>query len=550
MRLRVVSMWRDLAAPGAIVLAVVLALADVAAAQSPASSGPAASPQAAAPAGNERKFDLNELRIEGNTVLSEREIDDVVYPFLGPDRTAADVEAARRALEDYYEKTRGFATVSVVVPPQVPRDGVVVVDVIERPIARLRVTGAQWVTPSSIKAGAPSLAPGTIPNLNAVQGDILALNRLPDRTVTPSIQAGRAPDTVDVDLQVQDKLPLHGSLELDNRQSQDTTPLRLSGNLSYGNLWQRGDTATFGFQVAPQNTSDATVFTGSYLFHVPGSIVSLLANYIHSDSNVVTLGSTDVVGKGNILQLRALVPLGTTEDFSHSLSAGVDYKDVTENVGLAGQATDVPLTYYPFSVAYQAGWTGPNSTTDAIGTLVWAFRGLGSGAAAFDAKRFDANQNFVYVKADVSRTQELPYGLQAYGHLSAQVSPDPLVDNEQFSIGGLDTVRGYYEAESLGDYGGAGQLELRSPQLAGYLGRGTAVTSWRVHAFVDAGATAIRDPLPGQSPDATLASVGFGTRFRLYDHMSGSVEDAVTLRDGPVTRAGENRVLFSLSGDF
>ncbi len=497
-----------------------------------------------------RRFDLEELRVEGNTVLSEREIDDVVYPFLGPDRTAADVEHARAALEEYYAKTRGFATVSVEVPPQTPQDGVVVVRVVERTVGRLRVTGARYVTPSSIRAGATSLAEGTVPNLNRVQDDIVALNQLPDRSITPTLRPGRAPDTVDVDLKVEDKLPLHGSLEVNNRQSQDTTKLRLAGNLSYGNLWQRGDAATFGFQVAPQNTRDTEVFTGSYLFHIPDSKVSLFANYIHSNSNVTTLGSTNVLGRGDIVQLRALVPLGTSEDFSHSISAGFDYKHVLEAVGLGGQSTNVPLTYYPVSVAYQAGWTGANSTTDAIGTLVWAFRGPDSNDAAFDNKRFNANRNFVYLKGDVARTQELPYGLEGYGRVTAQVSPDPLVSNEQYSIGGLDTVRGYYEAEGLGDYGGAAQVELRSPQLARYLSAGSAVTSLRVHGFADVGAAAIRQPLPGQATTSALASVGFGTRFRVYDHVSGSVEDAVTLHRGPVTRAGENRVLFSLSGDF
>lgn len=492
-------------------------------------------------------FDLLELRVEGNTVLTEREIDDVVYPFLGPGRTAADVEQARAALEAYYQK-RGFATVSTVVPPQRPVDGVVVMQVVERPVGRLRVTGAHYVEPSVIRAGAPSLAPGTVPNLTAVQSDIVALNQYPDRSITPSLTEGRAPDTVDVDLKVQDKLPLHGSLTIDNQQSEDTTPLRLSANLSYGNLWQRGDTATIGYQVAPQNPADTNVTTTSYLFHVPGSKVSLLASYLHSNSNVTTVGSTDVVGKGDILQLRALVPLGTTNDFTHSLSAGVDYKNVTEAVGLSGQFSDTPVTYYPFNVAYQAGWTGAGSSTDVIGTLVWAFDVAGSSVAAFDAKRFDAPPGFIYLKADATRTQELPYGMQGYAHLEAQVSPDPLVSNEQLSVGGVDTVRGYYESEALGDYGGVGQFELRSPQLARYVG--APVDELRLHAFVDAGATAIHDPLPGQEASAALVSVGFGARFRVYDRFSGSVEDAIPLHDGPVTHAGTNRVLFSLTGDF
>src|SRR5271156_5411203 len=39
-------------------------------------------------------FDLNEIRVEGSTVLPQEQVEEVVYPFLGPGRTAKDVEAA------------------------------------------------------------------------------------------------------------------------------------------------------------------------------------------------------------------------------------------------------------------------------------------------------------------------------------------------------------------------------------------------------------------------------------------------------------------------
>lgn len=506
-----------------------------------------AAARAQTPPATYRAFDLLELRVEGNTVLSEADIDDAVYPFLGPDRTASDVERARAALEAVYAK-RGYATVSAIIPPQEPVDGVVIIKVVERPVGRLRVVGAQYVAPRVIRQRAPSLAEGQVPNLNDAQRDVIALNQSPDLTVTPALRAGKAPDTVDVDLKVDDKPPLHGSLELNNRYSQDTTHLRLNGNVSYDNLWQRGDTIAFGFQVAPQNYSDASVFTGSYTFRIPNSKLSLLVNYLHSDSNVVTLGSTDAIGRGDTVQIRALVPLGTMDDFTHSLSAGFDYKDVYEAVGLANATSSTPIVYWPFRAQYTAGWVGPNASTDFTGALVWSFRNTGSNSVEFDNKRFNAPTNFVYLTADASRTQELPGGLQAYVHAATQISPQPLVSNEQIGIGGIDTVRGYLESEALGDYGVVAQTELRGPSLARYLG--PKVNSVRLHAFADVGAADIRDPLPGQAASATFVSLGFGARFRVYDHLSGAVEDAFPLTDGPSTHAGSQRVLFRLTGDF
>ena len=81
---------------------------------------------------------------------------------------------------------------------------------------------------------------GQVPNFNEVQKDIVALNKSGDMRVTPELRAGVEPGTVDIDLNVKDVFPLHGSLELNNRYSADTKPLRVNGSINYSNLWQSG----------------------------------------------------------------------------------------------------------------------------------------------------------------------------------------------------------------------------------------------------------------------------------------------------------------------
>ena len=514
------------------------------AAASHAAVTPTATPE---PPSQPRHFDIDEFRVEGNTLLPDEEIEATVYGFLGPDRTAADAEKARAALEDLYHK-KGYPTVTAELPRQTIDTGVIVLTVTERKIGRLRVVGAQYYEPDAVRKDAPSLTPGTVPNMNQVRRDIVALNQQSDRSVTPVLKAGSAPDTVDVDLDVDDKLPLHGSLELDNRQSTDTTPLRLSGSLRYDNLWQRGDSASFFFQVAPQNPSDALVFSGSYLFHIPGSKLELLASYLNSDSNVTSVGSTNVVGKGQIYGLRLLVPLTQEEGFIQTLSVGMDYKDFSQALTLAGQGSHVPLHYYPVTATYQANWSGKQSQTALTAGVVAGTRGLGDNNAVFDDNRFDAEANFFYVRGALSHTHELPWGMQAWARLQGQASAEPLVPNEQLSVGGEDTVRGYLESEVLGDSGAILQMELRGPSLAERIG--PPVEEFRLHAFVDLAHTSINDPLPEQTRYYSLGSVGAGLRVRFFDHLSGTVEDAFVLSDGATTRAGSNRVLFNVLGDF
>lgn len=486
--------------------------------------------------------------MEGNSALPNVDIERAVKNFLGPDRTTQDIDKARDALEKLYAD-KGYPTVSAEIPLQRMVDGVVVIKVTERTVGRLRVTGSRYFALDDIRAGAPSVAEGRVPNISRLQKDIVSLNQRPDRAITPSLKAGIAPDTVDVDLQVSDTLPLHGSVELNNRYSQSTKPLRTLASLSYDNLWQRGDSATLSYQVAPQRTNDVNVVSGSYLFHIPGTDLSLLGSYVHSDSNVTTVGDTNVIGRGDIAGFRLLVPLGTSDGFTHNLSIGADYKKIGEDVALGGSLSSAPVTYYPFTATYQATWYDPDQTqTNLIASVTSTFGGFGSTQSQFDLRRFDATPNFTYLRADLSRTQTLPYGMQLYGHIATQLTGEPLVSSEQFSIGGLDTVRGYLESEALGDYGVAAQVELRSPSLARDIHE--RVDELRLFTFFDAGVAAIHNALLEQSVSSTLSSTGVGMRIRLLGYFNAEVAGAFTLSDGPATRAGVNRVLFRVYGEF
>ena len=498
-----------------------------------------------------RQFELAEFRVEGSNVLPQDEVEQAVYPFLGPDKTAADVEHARAALEALYQ-SRGFATVSVGIPPQriSQSGGVIILQVTERPVERLRVVGAKYFLPSDIKRAAPSLAPGTVPNMNRVAHDLTVLNSLTDRQVQPALRAGRQPDTVDVDLDVTDTAPIHGSLELNNRYNADTTSTRLSASLSYNNLFQRGDSISLAYQVAPENVADAEVTSATYLFHIPDSWMSLLFSYLHSNSNVTALGTTDVIGRGTTAGMRLLLPLGSTSNFSHSFAVGVDYKRYFEldTYKPTQTKTFAPVTYYPVSATYAADWTGKRSTTDLSLTLEFALGALGSSSDSFTTKAYNAPTGFSIARASATREQTLPGGVQLWGTVSGQLADDPLISSEQVSVGGADSLRGYLEAETLGDYGAFMQTELRSPSIAKYIGG--PLHSWRFHLFYDAGFVDLNEPVAGVRSNYRLQSAGIGTRINFWGYLNGVLQDAQTFNNGPDTKAGTNRVLFRVYGEF
>jgi hemolysin activation/secretion protein len=537
----------------------------------PPASPPADAGQPAPPKDNMPRFFIQEFRVDGGgKLLSRDDIEAAVYPFLGPYRSAADVEQASAALEQAYHD-KGYQTVSVMVPRQ-PRSAIIHLQVSQGEIGRLRVVGSRFFSIEEIKREAPSLEEGQSPNFSQVTRDLVALNQLADRRVTPTVRAGEIPGTVDVDLNVKDTFPLHGSLEINNRYSANTPELRLNGAIDYANLWQLGHDIGLSFQITPQNfsfgdqssmpidntgvslsnLSSVKVVSGYYLARVPDlPWLTLTLQGTYSDSDVNTLGGIGVSGKGETLGLRAAFTLPQLTNYYHSLSLGLDYKNYSNVETLTSSGESLigsPVVYYPFSAAYSGSWIGKGYETDLNTSVNFAIRGFNSSSEKFGINRFGADGDFIYFRGDVSHTRDLPEGFQAFGKVQGQAANEPLVSSEQFSAGGLGTVRGYLESEDLGDNGIIENFELRTPSIGQFFGK--VVDEWRFYVFGDAGLLTIDDALPDQQEKFKLASVGAGTRLRLQDHYNGSLDFGLPLDNSVDTNAYEPRLTFRVWAEF
>ena len=156
--------------------------------QASSSAGSAARPAAIAAAEPKHTFDIWELQVEGNSLLDRVLIERTVYPFVGPDKTINDVEAARLALETFYRDS-GYATAVVDIPEQQVSEGIVRLKVVEGKVERVRVAGSRYFSLGRIVAGAPADAPGQAPQLGGASA-------LPPRAAVrpaPLHRRGRAP---------------------------------------------------------------------------------------------------------------------------------------------------------------------------------------------------------------------------------------------------------------------------------------------------------------------------------------------------------------------
>ncbi len=531
-----------------VVMALALGLGGGVIAEENAASDSA--PDAAPP----QRIYIREYRVIGAKVFPKVQVEEAVYPFLGPGRTTVDVESARVALEKAYHDA-GYQAASVQVPEQSARGGTIFLMVGEGTVGRLRVKGARFFLPSHIKARARSLAEGRAVNFNDVQRDIVALNQLADRQVTPSLSAGEEPGTIDVELTVRDKFPLHGSVELNNRYSANTTPLRLTLSASYANLWQAGHTIGATYQVAPARREDTEIFAGYYIARFPWweSFSLMLEGRKQTSDIAAGIGGFSVASPGESVGLRGIWALPTGKNFYHSANVGLAYNHYKQVTGIELGGFDV--TYFPLSVNYSATWAPTGSVTELNAGLTLGFRGAAGRSEEFENIRFEADANFLALRGDLSHTHDLPWKFEAFAKVQGQLASRPLIPAEQFAAGGLTTVRGYLEAAALGDNGIAATVELRSPSLLDWLPKTWKGNEWRIYVFGDAAFLHLQDALPEQESGFQLASFGVGSRVQLLDHVNGSIDLAVPIFDGTTTgpdetRAGEPFLSFRVSADF
>lgn len=482
-------------------------------------------------------FDIWEYQVEGNTLLESSDIESALYPYLGSNKTLDVVEKAREVLQSSY-KIRGYPIVIVSIPQQNVIGGKVKLKVVEGKIDRLRISGNKYFSRRELRKELPSLEPGQPLNMQQARKEIdIANDANPYRSLVPVIRPGRKPGTMEMELKVKDELPLSASLEINNRYTTDTSPLRIMGSLEYGHLWQKHHSFSLGYQMSPEKTDEVSVFNMSYA--MPLNESSRLVLYVvDSASEVATVAgggdSLTVLGNGKIYGLRSIYTLPADGDYFHRMMLGLAYKDFTEEQNISNEdgssGFDVPIDYTAWSISYN-GTIRKEYITQFSVAANFGVRAFNE-PEDFEFKRHLAKANYFYVNANFSQLHNLSNNIKLSYELGGQYTGSPLISNEQFSAGGMDSVRGYSESLIQGDNAITTNLELTYKLLNlkdsfyDYIG---------LNLFIDAANIYTIDALPDPNGDVfsrkKMLGAGIGINMTVLKNMDFQLYYAKPLKD-------------------
>lgn len=220
------------------------------------------------------RFRVDGYEITGATLLSVPILTQVLTSHTGTNLEIADVIKAASALQQEY-RTRGYPTVDITLPPQQITNGIVRIRVSEGLLTHVAVIQNTHFSSNNVLRALPSLRTNTYLNSHIFTAELDRANGNRDRQIFPRIEPGPEPGTSSLLLEVKDRLPLHGRMELNNLRTPGSPEYRLNGNISYDNLWQLEHSIGFQYGFSPESQKPKSVpDIPMSLFDVPS-----VANY-------------------------------------------------------------------------------------------------------------------------------------------------------------------------------------------------------------------------------------------------------------------------------
>src|SRR5262245_45925329 len=157
----------------------------------------------------------------------------------------------------------------------------------------------------------------------------------------------------------------------------------------------------------------------------------------------------------------------------------------------------------------------------------------------FGAVSYSPDARAAYAKAMLAlvRDQKIFATWSLLLRANGQAATGALIGNEQFALGGVSSVRGYFEGDDYGDMGWFGSAELRTPYISTEtpIWSGWVPTWLRATILFDASQRYLVEALPNDDPSRILLGTGFGLSANINNHVDTRITVAWPLRNSANT---------------
>ncbi len=449
---------------------------------------------------------LQRVEVLGSTVFSPQALAAVTNPFIGKSNTLEQLTAISIAITDLYT-SKGYLTSGAFLPAQDISNGVVKIQVVEGNLERISVQGLTRLQTSYVReriatAGQPPL------NLRQVEEALQLLQLDPlFSSVQAELSSGTTLGRSVLTVNLKEAAPLNVALLTQNRESPSVGSFGGTVALSHNNLFGLGDrlSANVG------RTEGRTIYDVGYEVPLNARNGTLSLRYINGSSRIIEqpFAPLDINSDSETISLGFRQPIIRTPSEEVSLGLSLDRRQSQTYL-----EDDIP---YSFSVGPEDGLSRvtvlrfSQDWSNRSPSRVLAARSqfsLGLGALGATINDTGTDGRFLSWIGQFQWVKSLGEDSFSIVRVGTQLTGDSLLPLEQFSIGGVDTVRGYRQDQQIGDNGVIASFEVRLPIVRDPEGIGLI----QLAPFLDAGT--IWNSNGDEITTNTLLSVGVGLQWQ------------------------------------
>lgn len=501
-----------------------------------------------------QRFEVKGYVLEQATLIDESNLQRAVAPFIGDNKSMVDIQAAMAALEGEYAR-HGFGAVKAVLPEQELEDGQVRIKLIEAKVGRVEVVGNEHFSTDNIRQSLPGLVEGEHPDLRQIDRSLRVANESASKKTNVILRRGSNDGEVDASIRVADQNPLRFGVILDNSGTPDANGDFTTGRFRVGflalnaNLFDRDHAFSFQYLTSPGHVSDVTILGVGYRIplYPQGDAIEFAAAYSNVKSGQVSTvaGPVGISGSGQLYLAQYEQMLPRWGDWLGKITYRFDYKIFTNDVTVEGSNESLipDATVHPVSIGYSGQLAQERRTIAAAISYAHNIPGGPNGTTeAFTAPggRVGATANYQLWRYSASLLQSLPGNFALNLAINGQYTADALISGEQFGVGGLDSVRGFYTRQLANDKGVRGSVEIWFPEL---FDNGFRM---RPQLFLDAATLGRNNPQPGELERISISSYGVGVRGGFGKQLSYRLDLGFVIGGGDVRNAGDALVQGSL----
>jgi len=321
---------------------------------------------------------------------------------------------------------------------------------------------------------------------------------------------------------------IDGNLSYDNESPETLGSNRFETEIMARNMSGIGDTISTRWQQSGERGSRLHNFSYQAPFNAKGGTVSLEANVGRSRIVNGLLSDLDIKDNSGQYEVRVRQPLWRSFSDEFALSLGYSYRQSQTTVlgqGVAFGAGPEPdgqsrLSVLRFSQDYlsrdsQGAWVMQSQFN-------WGNDWFG---ATVNDKGVPDSQFFSWL-GQAARYQRLGSRHLFISRVDVQLTTDALLNDEQFVIGGGQSVRGYRQNARLGDNG----FRLSFEDRVTLLRDNTGFPSVQIIPFLDMGYVWNHASNPNSTPsDRWLSSLGLGVLWKPLPDFTFRVDYGVPL---------------------